>query len=1143
MSRSFGVSGPPLLNSRVRLVSLTLQGFKSFADKTTLEFPPGVTAIVGPNGSGKSNVIDALRWASGGGRAGEFRAEGKTDLIFHGAAGQRSLGYAEVSVEVERGGKRVYVSRSLFRDGQTKLRLGGKAARFLDVEEALSGSGLARGGLSIIGQGEVSQVLMADPPTLLSYVEEAAGVAKLSTRREQTLSRLERAREHLERLEDVIGELRRQLETLEKEAQEAQRSAALNREQLALRYTLAYRRVESLQREMTELEAQRQNLAAGLTHAQAQLAAAKEAWTRLRRDLTETEARYRRAAQEAERRRGDLRVARERSAAARLRREGLVREERGVRGELAALTQAEAPQPPSGDREALERELGAQTADLYAQRERLTGLETQLRDLSQNLEAARRTAFTQAQAVKNYEVQKGGLERQLAEVTARLESVGAEVDLPNLEADLARAQAAADAGDAQYQALQGRLAASQSAHAHAHAEAQARQRASLRTQAAFEARRGYAQGPKNALTSSIPGVIGSVADLLRVPAEYQSALSSALGRRSENVVVESAEVAKEVLAHVRRSGGWVTLLPLELVKGRPGSLSNELRNEPNIIGLCAELVEADVRFMGIVNQLLGATALVTSLDDAVTLARRYRQRPRFVTLQGDVMESYGAMTGGRPQGSGAALGLGVELQEARGAAHAAAQEEAARGEEVRRLQAEVRDLTAQRSSGAQRLKQAAKALREARERLAARESLQNELSRRQGELGAQLADLSAPELSQEIGRVGVLELQVAEKQANLATLRETLRTVEEVRNETAQTLALLIKRREDYERSSLRFQADQARLSHVAFRAEALQREVSVALRAESAAEAEAQEAQALVPQNLDVQEHALREAQGRTQSAEDALGELTQQQAERGAALEEVKLTLARREAAAEVAQEERSGFPQGLEPLEGGLRGLRERLGVVSKELEGLGPVNYRAAQEAQVQRERWETLVAQSGEASLAADELTAVLSDIEGTVRTRLNAALTQLKTRFAEHIQQLFGAGAQAGIDTLVEGGRPTGLKISLQPPGKQTRSLNLLSVGERTMGAMAFLFALMSGEGEGLPIAILDEVDAPLDEANIRRFCAFLGQLAQRGTQFVLITHQKATMETADTLWGVTTERGVSRVFSISRAETEEVSF
>ncbi|MFA5594222.1 MAG: AAA family ATPase, partial [Trueperaceae bacterium] len=191
----------------MRLASLTLQGFKSFGNRTTVEFAPGVTAIIGPNGSGKSNVIDALKWTSGGGRASQYRAADKTDLIFHGAAGKRSVGLAEVEVELESPSGSLKVYRSLDREGTTRLRLNGRAARFLDVEEALSGSGLGRSGLAIIGQGEVSQVLIADPAKLLEYVAEAAGVARLSGRRDQTQARLDTAMSHLERLQDVLLEL------------------------------------------------------------------------------------------------------------------------------------------------------------------------------------------------------------------------------------------------------------------------------------------------------------------------------------------------------------------------------------------------------------------------------------------------------------------------------------------------------------------------------------------------------------------------------------------------------------------------------------------------------------------------------------------------------------------------------------------------------------------------------------------------------------------------------------------------------------------------------------------------------------------------------------------------------------------------
>ena len=237
----------------VRLVSLTLQGFKSFADRTTVEFTDPVTAIVGPNGSGKSNLIDALRWASSGGRAGDFRAGDKRDLIFHGSSGKRSLGFAEVTLGLEHEGRHINVARTLTRDGESKLKVGGRTARFLDLEDELSGTGLGRGGLAVIGQGEVSGVLMADPPKLLAYVAESVGVAKLAARREGTIASLEQAEAHLTRLDDLCETLRERAEVLELEAAEAERAAALTREGLRLRYTLSLRRVGGLSGELAGL--------------------------------------------------------------------------------------------------------------------------------------------------------------------------------------------------------------------------------------------------------------------------------------------------------------------------------------------------------------------------------------------------------------------------------------------------------------------------------------------------------------------------------------------------------------------------------------------------------------------------------------------------------------------------------------------------------------------------------------------------------------------------------------------------------------------------------------------------------------------------------------------------------------------------
>ena len=301
-----------------------------------------------------------------------------------------------------------------------------------------------------------------------------------------------------------------------------------------------------------------------------------------------------------------------------------------------------------------------------------------------------------------------------------------------------------------------------------------------------------------------------------------------------------------------------------------------------------------------------------------------------------------------------------------------------------------------------------------------------------------------------------------------------------------------------------------------------------------------AEQAEANLPRDLLEHQEAYAQALNQAQAHEQILSELTELQAGTAEALESVKITLARREAALEIATEERSAFPAGLELINMSSRSCRERLNLVEQELEGIGPVNHRAAQDLAAQKERYEDVQVQSIQATLAVTELESVLKRIDQEVKTKLRLAVEHLKLQFQHYVRELFGAEARSNIIVHEENERPKGLSIVLQPPGKQTQSLNLLSVGERTMGAMAFLFSLLQGQdNKRLPIAILDEVDAPLDEANIRRYCTFLNHLAKQGTQFVLITHQKATFDVANVLWGISSDKGVSRVFSISRNDYE----
>ena len=1125
----------------MQLSSLTLHGFKSFGERTRIEFADGVTAIVGPNGSGKSNVIDALRWATGGGRASEFRAGSKTDLIFHGAAGKRSVGYAEVELELLQKNRSLNVTRSIYKDGNTKLKLDGANARFLDVEERLSGSGLGRSALAVISQGEVGQVLTADPAKLLSYVAEAAGIARLSSRRTQAQDRLDTARTHLLRLEDIILELRGALEQLVAEAAQAERHTVLSREALQLRYTLSVRRVEALKGEIEKLSLERGELVESLDAGRAELAHTREHWQNLRNEVSELEGAYRQALTEAEAKRGDVRVAEERLQAAQLQKDTAERELQTVLSELKRLESATAPQAPA-DQSILESDL-KQKRELFEElQSKLVTQENEVAARENELSTSRQAANEANEIWVKYLSYKEQLESQQTTLKERLATTPeAPAELTQLEARLTTLKSQSEQAQNDAEAKREALNASVQRHAQHEAEAQALTRAAERNRAAFEARRGYAQGPRLALSSGIKGVLGSVADLIRVQKRYRKAVASALGRRSEYVVVDSADTAQSVIDFVKKAGGWVTVLPLELIQARTPQLASDIAAAPGVIGLAAEQVETDASYQTIVNQLLGSTTLVETMPQAVTLARSQRRRPRLITLDGHVLEGYGAMTGGKSRVDESVLGAAAELEEAQASAAAAREQAEASAAEVAKAQDALRDAHRRRAEAQDVLEQQQKKLNNARERSRLEESLRNELSSQLERVQTQLADLNEPEQSEAVSFVQE-EQALAQLRSELVQQRSELNTAAERYRDLSQQVALASERQQRYLEDVKRFEAEQLRVKTMRERREDLQSSLTTFVKALDTANTTLEEARAALPQDLNDKKDLFETAKTQSNTTEKRLADLTEAQAAAAEKLESVKLTLARREAAQEIAEEELAAFPDGIATLELSARAARERLSRAEEELEAIGLVNHRAAHELKEQRERFEDLELQSVQATLAVSELEAALGRIDTETTTRLESATAAMREHFRAYVSQLFGDEAVGDITVHYEEERPIGMSIQLQPPGKRTTSLNLLSVGERTMGAMAFLFSLMQGEeGNALPLAILDEVDAPLDEANIRRYCQFVEQLAKNGTQFVLITHQKATFDIADVLWGVTSDRGVSRVFSISRKAYAEV--
>ncbi len=1108
------------------IAALSLQGFKSFAGKVRLEFDGGICAVIGPNGSGKSNLVEAIRWVTHGARARELRAARGRELIFHGAGGLAPLGLAEVILELRASPARprLNLARRVYAGGDGEQDVMGRPARAREVQGALRGTGLGPGGLAVIGQGEVSGVVHADGATLLGYLEEAAGLSGGRHMRGETRAQLHAAEVSLEGARLLEEERAARACTLRREADAAQAARALRARELALEDTLARARRRGLMGEIAqlcarvaELRTQSAAVAGRLTEAQSAQAAAREALGALRAQVAA------RAALHSALSAADGAA---RQAASYL--DHLRAEESRLSAELASLGMtaldvvAPTPGPPP--------DLNALRAQLDAHGRAAEALEREVRVDELQLTRLRAEHVRRQDARARAETARDTLQSELVRAEAALAAAEtARHAAQALQAEAQLATAAAERASAAHD-----LERSHSGAREVTARLQAvlaasgpltRERDHLARLTASFAR--YGEGARNALRAGEDGVMGAVADVLTVPPEFELAVTAALGRRLEQVVVRDTEVARQVIERLKREGGRATFLPLDLLRVRPRRAGAFLR-AAGVLGNLADLCFSQP---GVVAEaLLGDTLLLRDLRAAAQLARAHAARPRLVTPEGELIEPGGALSGGQPRDAGAnhladarrLTELDTELRGLQLERDDLTAKAARHGAEARVLEGRLATSAALQRAATSAAREAARAQDAAEATVQAARTRRDELhsqlhSRLHGRLhhqprgapetapGGEAADLPAAE-ARHARRQGELHARRADERAAqhaLSEARELVRAHEAAR--AARSRAAQLEARRAVLTAQL---ADQAALAKEA-QLEARRRRT-------------AWEEQAGLDDALSATERQLAEWTGIHTS-------LARRQNELRATLEETRLTLARREALLE-------DVPPGAE-LPGDARGWPAELARVRGERARLGPVNDRAEAEYARAEAELSALARERQDAEDAASELRAALAALEREAGAQLGDAHARVRRAYGEYVRELLGGVGEleAAYD---EAGLPCGLQLSVQPGGKRTRAMHLLSAGERTMAGLAFLFALgHAAEDRGLALAVLDEVDAPLDEANIRRFTHFLTRFAARGTQFILVTHQKATMEVADALWGVTTGGdGASRALSIRRA-------
>ena len=1174
----------------MRLESITLNGFKSFGERTEIKVRPGITAVVGPNGCGKSNISDAVRWALGEQSAKSLRGQRMEDLIFHGSASRRAVGLSEVELLFSNDGavavpwSEIAVSRRLYRTGESEYLLNKSVTRLRDILDLFAGTGANPRAYSVMDQDKLNHVLTAKPHERRVFIEEAAGIARYKQQRNETEGKLEGTRQNLIRVRDVMDEVRRQLGSLERQARKAQQYKALEQERQALRLALAAADYavlaaegERLEGELTTRRDREQVLRVRLSHLAAQEATQREAilasdhrLADLRQSLQKVQAelerllerreqmgvQLRETAEESTRLAEEIRLSTERLGA-------IVGERETTRVALAEAERLGAERQRAADE--LTAQLERHRAALGDERGRLEAMR-----LEQVRLAAERSDLTRSAG--ELRERQSQLERRAERLSAELQEVEAEavrLSGSRNELETARDRALTEVGSLTEE--RDRLATELATFERQLAEAETRlgelrvalagRASSLESLRGLDrAREGYGSGVRAIFEESGPriaGVVGTVADLLEVPPELERAVEAVLGERLEWVVVESFAQAREAVAYLKSgNAGEATFLPLEHLPG-----PNGLQPEDNGI----RWVERQVSGFApnLLHYLLRRVALVEHLEQAEALWRRNGVVATYVTPEGEVLTPTGRLRGGSGRGSGehSLLARKRQLREL--------EDDAARlTDAVQSTQAEVARLVGEVTGLRARLTTAEATLRERQAEYLSGEKDLEQVIREHDRVyrHAQTVRLEARQIAAEseetVAMLGRLEQRIAAageaeaaQEHAMAGLRDAIAVAQE--HETS-LVADLTATRVEVGSAAERLDALGRELVRIdQMETDLTERLTQARLRQSQLAEREAwlgQERERTDAAARDVAEERDRvevEVQAAAQTHEAMLGqtrgleqELRSVEAELGrlvAAIHELELQATeRRVRREELAQEasrtwnvDEAALRARHDPARDSAD-LKHRVGELEERLAGIGAVNLVADEEYRELDERLTFLKTQHDDLVASVKDLEKALRGMTRTAQERFAQAFQEINREFSRLFERLFEGGrAELRLVEAEDGGDPldTGVDLMAQPRGKRLQSVTLLSGGERALTGLALLFAIFYYRPS--PFCVLDEVDAPLDDANIHRFLRVLRELTSQ-TQFLVITHNRRTMEAADLLYGVTMEEpGLSKLVSV----------
>lgn len=1182
------------------LKSLELHGFKSFPDRTKLEFGDGITAVVGPNGSGKSNISDAVRWVLGEQSTKTLRGAKMEDVIFGGTQSRKPQGFSEVSLTIDNtsgllavDSDTVTITRKYYRSTESEYLLNGSQVRLKDINELLMDTGLGRDGYSMVGQGKIAEIVGAKSSERREIFEEAAGISKFRYRKEESERRLRMAEENLLRLMDIVSELEGRIGPLKAQSEKARQYLEYAAEKKELEISFWVHQLKQLT-ERLRAQDDKLTIANGENEEiDRQIAAfeqkIQETYTLMQGCMTLSE---------------QLRTERqglEQANAETLSSVAVIRNDIAhngenisrIEGEIAALVQ-------SGQDTGLE--IDQRRTSIEQKQEQIAQLDSEIAGAQAKLSEASDQTSDFNRKSEQYKGQLGALSLEKAELSTRSVLSGQRID----ELETARAEDAsrltarrADCETAftslkelktnfteneerlqsltnsiqgyklKQESRRAKLQKAEQSLSELEASVREKSQRIHLLQDLEQSMEGFSGSVKSVLRARdngrLRGVHGSVAQLISVDGKYSVAVEIALGAAMQNLIVADESAAKAAIEHLKeQKAGRATFLPLTSVRG---TRLNEpsLSGEAGYVALACELVSAKAEYAGIVDSLLGRVAVAEDIDAAIALAKKYRYRFRIVTLDGQVVNAGGSMTGGfvaRSQGilsrkndieklEAEVLMLEKQRAEASRLKQELAQETAKLDAEVQAIQSEMQTLNEERIrldgeqkrlehlSGeyqlqldglGQKMETSARQLGEERDtqlRVSARlEELGKEANRIQQELET-LEGSNADLLEQYNGisaQISSQRIERAELLKEIESLREFIGNLEAQREGSVAATEGLAEKIEELKQQN-------ETLAHRITELEQLaeQRKQSIGEIGHRIAEALAQREQ------HEGKATQLREEERRySERREGIIRETAHLEEQKLAAQKEYDYIINQMWSEYEITRSQAEGIAKPTEDF----GELQRSLSAVRLKIRNLGSVNLAAVEEYKEVKERYEYLTGQIADVERSRAELGRLIDDLTENMKELFAESFQKINRHFGQIFTDLFGGGKGELILTEPDNVLESGIEINVQPPGKVIKNLASLSGGEQAFVAIAIYFAIL--KVRPAPFCILDEIEAALDDVNVSKYARYLRSYSSQ-TQFILITHRRGTMEEADVLYGVTMQQeGVSKLLALNVSEVEQ---